>query len=78
MEDRAHDGRKCQLLNVIDDFTLECLGIRLGRKLKSTDVIIAAVGAKTTCIAPGSPWENGDIESFNARIRDEMLDGEIL
>ena len=31
---------------------------------------ITAVGAKTAYIAPGSPWENGYIESFNARLRD--------
>src|SRR5213078_3605083 len=34
--------------------------------------------AKTAYIAPGSPWENGFIESFNARLRDELLDGEIF
>ena len=28
--------------------------------------------------AAGSPWENGYIESFNARLRDELLDGEIF
>ncbi len=39
---------------------------------------IAAVGAKTAYIAPGSPWENGHIESFNARLRAELLDGEIF
>jgi transposase InsO family protein len=39
---------------------------------------IAAVGAKTAYIAPGSPWENGYIESFNARLRNELLDGEIF
>jgi transposase InsO family protein len=39
---------------------------------------IAAVGAKTAYIAPGSPWGNGFIESFNARLRDELLDGEIF
>jgi transposase InsO family protein len=33
------------------------------------------VGAKTAYVAPGSPWENGFIESFNARLRDELLDG---
>jgi transposase InsO family protein len=32
----------------------------------------------TAYIAPGSPWENGYIESFNARLRDELLDGEIF
>jgi len=39
---------------------------------------IAAVGAKTAFIAPGSPWENGYCESFNARFRDELLNGEIF
>ena len=39
---------------------------------------ISAVGAKTACIKPGSPWENGCCESFNARFRDEMLDGEVF
>jgi putative transposase len=39
---------------------------------------IADVGAKTAYITPGSPWENGFIESFNARFRDELLNGEIF
>jgi len=39
---------------------------------------IRAVGSKTAYITPGSPWENGFIESFNARLRDELLDGEIF
>jgi len=39
---------------------------------------IAAVGARTAYIAPGSPWENGYCESFNARFRDELLNGEIF
>ena len=39
---------------------------------------IKAVGARTAYIAPGSPWENGYVESFNARFRDELLDGEIF
>ncbi len=39
---------------------------------------IAAVGARTAFIEPGSPWENGYIESFNARLRDELLNGEII
>jgi len=110
VEDRTHEGRKYRMLNIVDEFTHECLAIRIARKLKSTDVIdvlsdlyilrgvpehvrsdngpefvakavqdwIAAVGAKTAYIAPGSPWENGFIESFNARLRDELLDGEIF
>ena len=45
---------------------------------KAVQEWIAAVGAKTAYIAPGSPWENGFIESFNARLRDELLNGEIF
>ena len=45
---------------------------------KAVQEWIGAVGAKTAYIAPGSPWENGYIESFNARLRDELLDGEIF
>jgi putative transposase len=110
VEDRTHNGRKFRMLNVIDEFTRECLAIRLDRKLKSTDVIdvlsdlfilrgvpghirsdngpefiagavrewIAAVGAKTAFIEPGSPWENGYCESFNSKLRDELLNGEIF
>jgi transposase InsO family protein len=110
VEERTHDRRKIRLLNIIDEFTHECLAIRVARRLKSIDVIdvlsdlfilrgvpghirsdngpecvakavqewIGAVGAKTAYITPGSPWENGFIESFNARLRDELLDGEIF
>jgi putative transposase len=110
VEERTHDRRKFRLLNIIDEFTHECLAIRVSRRLRSIDVIdalsdlfilrgvpghvrsdngpecvatavqewIGAVGAKTAYITPGSPWENGFIESFNARLRDELLDGEIF
>ena len=110
VEDRTHDGRKYRMLNVIDEFTRECLAIRINRKLKSTDVIdllsdlfilrgipthvrsdngpefiaqalrnwLAAVGSKTAYIMPGSPWENGYCESFNSKLRDELLNGEIF
>ncbi len=39
---------------------------------------IKAVGAKTAYIEPGSPWENGFCESFNGRMRDELLNGEVF
>ena len=110
VEARTHDGRKFRMLNLIDEFTRECLAIRVSRKLNSTDVIdvlsdqfilrgvpghirsdngpefiakavrdwIAAVGARTAYIEPGSPWENGYCESFNSKLRDELLDGEIF
>jgi len=110
VEDRTHEGRKYRMLNIVDEFTHECLAIRINRRLNSTDVIdvlsdlfilrgvpghirsdngpefvakavqkwIHAVGAKTAYITPGSPWENGYVESFNARLRDELLNGEIF
>jgi putative transposase len=110
IEDRTHDGRRYRMLNVIDEFTHECLAIRIDRRLKGADIIdvlsdlfilrgvpahirsdngpeflakavqdwITAVGARTAYIAPGSPWENGYVESFNGRLRDELLDGEIF
>jgi transposase InsO family protein len=42
---------------------------------KAVQEWITAVGASTAYITPGSPWENGYVESFNARLRDELLDG---
>jgi putative transposase len=36
------------------------------------------LGVKTAYIEPGSPWENGYIESFNGKLRDELLNGEIF
>jgi putative transposase len=110
VEDRTHDGRKYRMPDVVDEFTRECLAIRVDRKLNSTDVIdvlsdlfilrgvpghirsdngpefvaeavrgwIAAVGAETAYIEPGSPWENGYCESLDGKLRDELLDGEIF
>ena len=110
VEDRTRDGRKIRLLNVVDEFTRECLAIRVGRKLGSAEVIdvladlfiargtpgyvrsdngpefiavavkgwISGVGAKTAFIEPGSPWENGYVESFNGKLRDELLNAEVF
>jgi transposase InsO family protein len=39
---------------------------------------LAQLGAKTLYIEPGSPWENGYCESFNGKLRDELLNGEIF
>ncbi len=36
------------------------------------------VGTRTLYIEPGSPWENGYVESFNGKLRDELLNGEIF
>src|SRR5512143_2297042 len=39
VEDRTHDGRRFRMLNVLDEFTHECLAIRVARKLRAIDVI---------------------------------------
>jgi transposase InsO family protein len=39
---------------------------------------LGRVGVKTLFIEPGSPWENGYVESFNGKLRDELLDREIF
>ena len=39
---------------------------------------LQAVGVRTLYIEPGSPWENGYIESFNGKLRDELLNMEIF
>jgi len=107
---RTEDGRAYRTLNILDEFSRECLDIKVKRKLNSTDVIdaltdlfilrgvpayirsdngpefiaeavrqwIKAVGSNTAYIEPGSPWENGYCESFNARFRDDLLNGEIF
>lgn len=108
--DQTHDGRKFRMLNIIDEFSRECLAIKVKRKINSHDVLeiladlflihgtpafirsdngpefiaidlrkwISGVGVKTLYIEPGSPWENGYCESFNGKLRDELLNGEIF
>ena len=39
---------------------------------------ITGVGARTAYIEPGSPWENGYVESFNGKLRDELLECEVF
>ena len=107
---QTHDGRQVRLLTLIDEFTRECLAIRVARRINSFGVIealadamlrngvpahirsdngpemtakvvrdwLARIGSKTLFIEPGSPWENGYCESFNGKLRDELLNGEIF
>jgi putative transposase len=106
----THDGRTLRLLVLIDEYTRECLAIRVARRLGSNEVIetladvmvwrgipehlrsdngpefvakelrkwLGQVGTGTLYIEPGSPWENGYCESFNGKLRDECLNGEIF
>ena len=39
---------------------------------------LSQLNVRTLYIEPGSPWENGYIESFNGKLRDELLDGELF
>jgi len=110
MEDRTMDGRKIRFLNIIDEYTRECLASIPRRSWRNNDVIevlaglmlqrgtpeylrsdngseftakkirkwLSNVGVITAYIEPGSPWENGYCESFNARMRDEFLNGELF
>ena len=99
-----------RMLVLIDEYTRECLAIRVARRLGSYEVIemladvmlwrgipenirsdngpefvakelrkwLGNVGTGTLYIQPGSPWENGYCESFNGKLRDECLNGEIF
>jgi putative transposase len=110
VSERTHDGRAFRMLNVIDEYSRECLAIRVARNLDHGDVeeclaelfctrgvpahlrsdngseFIAnelrqwldRLGVKTLFIEPGSPWENGYVESFNGKMRDELLNREIF
>ncbi len=110
MIDRTADGRAFKILNIIDEYTRECLAIMVARKIRSQDVIdllfnlfifrsipehirsdngpeftaravrkwLNRLGVKTLFIERGSPWENGYIESFNGKLRDELLNREVF
>jgi Transposase and inactivated derivatives len=110
VEDKTIDGRKIRFLNIIDEYSRECLGSIPRRSWRGNDVIealanimiskgcpeylrsdngsefvakklrkwLSSVGVITAYIEPGSPWENGYCESFNSRMRDEFLNGELF
>jgi putative transposase len=70
--DCTTDGRPLKVLAVVDDYSRECLALVVTRRLRATDVL-EALAVQTLFIAPGSPWENGYVESFNGKLRDELL-----
>jgi len=107
---RTAEGKAFRMLNIIDEYSRECLAILVKRHITSQDVIdqlfeliifrgipehirsdngseftakairrwLNRVGVETLFIEPGSPWENGYIESFNGKLRDELLNREIF
>ncbi len=93
------EARSLRLLTLIDEYSRECLAIRVARRLNSFHVIetlgeamlqhgtpervrsdngAETAGTRAMYIEPGSPWENGYCESFNGKLRDECLNGEIF
>ena len=110
MVERTSNGRAFRILNIIDEFTRECLRIKVNRKISSQNVIeelfnlfifrgipehlrsdngpefiakavrrwLNRLELKTLFIERGSPWENGYIESFNGKLRDELLAREVF
>ncbi len=110
MQDRTHNGVPYRILNVIDEYTRECLAVKVARRLTHKEVLevltdlflergvpvhirsdngseftakkvrdyLSRLEIKPLFIEPGSPWENGYIESFNGKMRDELLAGEIF
>jgi len=110
MVDRTANGRSFRILSIIDEFSRECLAIKVARKISSHDVIdelfklfiwhsipehlrsdngteftakvvrqwLGRLGVKTLFIERGSPWENGYLESFNGKLRDELLNRELF
>ena len=108
--DRTHDGRPFRILNILDEYTRECLASVVARRIRSQEVILLLAelflhhgvpqhmrsdngpefiakklrrGLKTLqveplYIEPGSPWENGYIESFNGKMRAQFLNGELF
>jgi putative transposase len=107
---RTSNGRALRLLTVIDEYSRECLAIKVERRLNSISVLeclgelflshgvpehirsdngpefianevrgwLGSLDIKPLFIEPGSPWENGYIESFNGKLRDELLDRELF
>ena len=104
------NGKAFRILVIIDEYTRECLAMRVARRITSGDVLevlyelfllrgvpehirsdngpeftakavrrwLNRVGVKTLFIEPGSPWENGYVESFNSKLKDELLNGEVF
>jgi transposase InsO family protein len=110
VEDKTSDGRTYRMLNIIDEYTRECLLIHVARKITAYHVLehladlfimrgtpdhirsdngpefiaevlrawLGRLGVDTLFIEKGSPWENGYIESFNGKLRYELLNGEVF
>lgn len=107
---QTHTGKKFKTLNIIDEYSRECLVSHVAVRIRSQDVVhiladlfikhgmpkhirsdngpefiankilawFKTLGVSPLFIQPGSPWENGYCESFNGKMRYEMLNGEMF
>jgi transposase InsO family protein len=110
IHDRTEYGQKLKMFTVLDEYTRECLEIRVDKRLDSRHVMetldelmtergvprytrsdngpelvskrltkwLKEKGVEPVFIEPGSPWENGFVESFHGKLRDECLNEEIF
>ena len=108
--DKTTDSKTYRILNIIDEYSRECICTYAARHIRWAEVQeqlaeafcsrglpeyirsdngseftakklrewLKQLEVTTTFIEPGSPWENGYIESFNGKMRDELLNGEIF
>mgnify|MGYP003616840321 FL=1 len=110
VEAKTSKGRKIKILNIIDEYTRECLASHAAFRIRSEDVKnvlrevmlrkgtpeylrsdngsefianhlrvwLSEMEVSTMYITPGSPWENGFVESFNGTMANELLNREIF
>lgn len=108
--DRTEYGQKLKILSIVDEYTRECLELRVEKRMNGISVLetldelmtergkpaylrsdngpefvskklrkwLGDMSVQSVFIVPGSPWENGFVESFHGKFRDECLDEEIF
>ena len=110
VECKTSKGRRIKILNIIDEYTRECLCSHAAFRIRSKDVKeilqevmmrhgtpeylrsdngsefvadelrkwLSEMGVTPAYILPGSPWENGYVESFNGTMANELLNRELF
>lgn len=110
VHDRTQYGEKLKVLVLVDEYTRECLEVRVEKRLRGQDVLetldevmhergtprhirsdngsefrsrvlkrwLKEKGVDPIFVEPGSPWQNGYVESLNGKLRDECLNEEMF
>jgi len=110
VHDRTQYGEKLKLLVLVDEYTRECLEVRVEKRIRGGDVLetldeimhergtprhirsdngsefknkalrkwLEEKGVEPIFVEPGSPWQNGFVESLNGKLRDECLNEEMF